>query len=65
MQSAWFYVALVLVFALVGPLFWLVTLSALLWVGYRVLPDRVGHVLFGHYWKKPGVLKGRSDGGAP
>lgn len=66
MESAWFYVALFFV-AAITPLFWTVALSVLLFVGHRVLSDRVGHVLFGPYWnkgKRAGLLQRGGHGGA-
>lgn len=51
MQSGWFYVALFLVMGVIGPVFWTVTLTVLLWLGRRYLSDHVGRRLFGHYWK--------------
>lgn len=45
-----FYVALVFITGVVGPLFWLVSLSVLLWLGRKFLPHKVGRVLFGHLW---------------
>lgn len=58
MPDNWIYYLLAM--ALVGairPFFWLLVLTPLLWIGYRVLPNRAGEILFGHYWKKSGSVK--------
>jgi hypothetical protein len=52
MNSGYYYLALFLMFGVVHPLFWLLTLAVLRWIGERVLSDHVGRLLFGRYWRK-------------
>lgn len=58
-----YLLALFLVIGVARPVFWLLTLTVLTWIGYRVLPDHVGRLLFGRYWKRkqPRLLQRSRD----
>jgi hypothetical protein len=48
----WTYFLAIAMVAAVSPYLWILVLTVLLWICYRLLPDQAGRVLFGHYWKK-------------
>lgn len=52
LMEPWIWAALGAAFVLgvVRPLLWWVLLSLSLWIGRKVLSDRVGRMVFEHYW---------------
>lgn len=63
-MDGWYYIGLFLVFGVIGPAFWLLALSASLWIGRKCLSERHGQILFGHYWKQSRLLERRGNGRA-
>lgn len=48
----WQDAGIVIVAALIQPVFWLLSLSISLWLGRKFLSDKWGRRLFGHFWNR-------------
>jgi hypothetical protein len=58
------------VLGVVRPLLWWVLLSLSLWIGRKILSDRVGRAVFEHYWdskkfRRPRFTAPVESGSAP
>jgi hypothetical protein len=50
LQMDWPKYAAIAVLTALAPFVWWVIMGTALWLGRKLLPDRAGRILFGHYW---------------